>query len=532
MKARWAALGTLVVLAVASCSAPAPVPTPAPRTATAHAPVDVNPLGRDRLADGGDFRGALTTMPTTWNFYAAGAADPDTTLALGPLHAPAFLLDGAGRATPNPDVISAVALSHSPATTVTLTLNPKSTWGDGAALTASDWVATWRALNGSDPQFRVAPERAAGWADISDVRAGSGPGEVVLTWRGVEPDWARPLIHGPARAESVATPQVFNDGWRDAPAGWFAGPFTVTHVDRPQGVLTLAPNPRWWGAKPKLERIAFRTIQPEALAAAFQHNEFEFFDIGSSAERAQQARAATDAVVRTAPGTAGRQLVFDTAGVLGDAGVRQGVVRAIDRTALATADLTPLGVAPQVWSNHLLLTNQPGYTDQAKATGLDHDAAGAAEALTRAGWVSDGGVRAKDGRPLTLTFAVAPGDPLSAREFTVLATQLRSLGITLTSVGAGADITPTTVTVGPFPLASVRADGVPGASELLAKLEVETDVVRRADQAGQVSRLLWQHAASLPVYQSPRLIAVKSNLANFGASGFATTRWEDLGWTR
>jgi peptide/nickel transport system substrate-binding protein len=59
----------------------------------------------------------------------------------------------------------------------------------------------------------------------------------------------------------------------------------------------------------------------------------------------------------------------------------------------------------------------------------------------------------------------------------------------------------------------------------------ELDPVRRADQASQLARLLWQEVITVPLYQEPEFVAVRSGLANLGAHSYATTDWEDVGWT-
>ena len=59
----------------------------------------------------------------------------------------------------------------------------------------------------------------------------------------------------------------------------------------------------------------------------------------------------------------------------------------------------------------------------------------------------------------------------------------------------------------------------------------EVDPVRRADQASQLARLAWQEVVEIPLYQEPQFVAVRNGLANLGAPGYATTDWEDVGWT-
>jgi peptide/nickel transport system substrate-binding protein len=60
--------------------------------------------------------------------------------------------------------------------------------------------------------------------------------------------------------------------------------------------------------------------------------------------------------------------------------------------------------------------------------------------------------------------------------------------------------------------------------------ELDPAAARRI--TNEADRLVWQQAAVLPLYQRPQLVAVRSNLANFGARGFYDLSYEDIGYTR
>lgn len=526
---RWVVTLTVLVALAAGCSATAPtLPTPSAATLTASAPTDTNPVPRDRVAEGGMVRLPLAALPLAWNPWHAAGATPEAVKVRGPVSSGAFTFDAAGRPTPDPDFLSNVTVAHEGRTVVTLSLNPRAVWADGQPITAADWVATWRALGGGDAAYQVADGR--GWAGVSEVRAGVTDHEVVVAFAGIEPDWSRPLAAGAARAESVQDAAAFNSGWPEYRAGWFSGPFVVAHVDRAQGVVTLDRNPLWWGDAPRLEHVVFRTIQPEALAAAFQHNEFDWLE-PTTADSLAKARVAPDTVVRSAPGTSGRLLRVDTSGRLGDPALRTALLRALDRTAIGRADLAGLADTVQPWANQLLLTNQPGYVDEAVATGVDRDHTAAAEAFTRAGWALSGGRRTRDGVPLTLTMAVA-SDARARSEFEVVAATLDDLGVTLTSTDGAADLTPVTVPFDRYPLAAVRALTDPALADLVLRVSSEVTAARRADQAAQLSRRLWTDAGTIPLHQPPQVVAVRAALANLGAGGFASVRWQDVGWVR
>ncbi len=522
------ALCAVLALTLAACttgSSPTPSPTAAiPATATR----DVNALPRDRVRDGGLLRFSLTTLPNQWNPRHADAAAEDASRILAPLTPQHFTLDAAGRATANPDFIVSVEVENSPATSVTLHLNPLARWGDGTKITADDWIATWRVATG-----RVAGVTASnlpGWQRVTEVAAGDTPADVVITFSGSEPDWAEPLVAGPLRGSAVGSADAWS--WTTYDASRYASPFTVTHVDTVQGVITLQRNPLWWGDSPKLDQIMFRTVQPEAVAAAFQHNELDVWEIGSSEDRLQQSKAAADTTLRTAPSKRGRILQIATTGALSDIKVRRGVIQAIDRATLAAVELDVAPGTVTAWSNLLLLPTQPGYVDEARATGVSFDAAQASTTLTQAGWVTGSdGLRRQNGQALELTYTLDPADSAANTEFTQLSGQLLAVGITLLPVSHGGDLTPEKVTVSPFPLAHLPAAATQTLySDLVTKISTEQDAVRRADQAGQLARALWQEATTVTLYQIPQQVAVRDGLANYGAPAFGSTDWEDVGW--
>ena len=245
----------VLLAALAGCAGPsAPGSSPSAQTPapTSAAPADVNSRAPESLAQGGIVRLPLAAIPTQWNPLAANAT-ADTAAVQGPLSAPAFLIDASGTARPNPDVLVSATASGTP-TVATLRLSPLAVWGDGTAITAADWVATWTAVGRGDARF--AARALPGWDRVAGVKQGADDHEVVVTYTGVVPDWTQPLVAGPARAASVADPATFAS-WPTYRADWFAGPYVVTHADSANGLLTLEPNPRWWGARPRLGKTPY-----------------------------------------------------------------------------------------------------------------------------------------------------------------------------------------------------------------------------------------------------------------------------------
>jgi peptide/nickel transport system substrate-binding protein len=44
--------------------------------------------------------------------------------------------------------------------------------------------------------------------------------------------------------------------------------------------------------------------------------------------------------------------------------------------------------------------------------------------------------------------------------------------------------------------------------------------------------MIWEEVHSLTLYQRPEIVATRAELANFGAFGFASGRYEDIGFVR
>jgi len=74
--------------------------------------------------------------------------------------------------------------------------------------------------------------------------------------------------------------------------------------------------------------------------------------------------------------------------------------------------------------------------------------------------------------------------------------------------------------------------GSPEIDALYSKGVVELDDAKRADIGNQIDRLLWQEVHSVVLYARPGAVAVRSTLANFGASGLADTDYIDAGFMK
>ncbi len=63
-----------------------------------------------------------------------------------------------------------------------------------------------------------------------------------------------------------------------------------------------------------------------------------------------------------------------------------------------------------------------------------------------------------------------------------------------------------------------------------AALELDEDASR--DLVSRADARIWAVAGSLPLYQRPELVAARKTVANAGAFGLATPRYQDMGFLR
>jgi peptide/nickel transport system substrate-binding protein len=519
---------------------------------------DMNIQDRANLAQGGEVRLDVSDFGSNWNPLHVDGNNDDLTKARTPLFPTFFNYDTKGVATPNPDyLVSATETSKSP-TVVNFKMNPKAVWGDGSPVDGDDITAMWKACNGSDKAFNCATNQ--GYDSIASVTTGADKFDVTITFKGSYPDWTQPYsIPGVVKAESVKDANTFNKGWVDLKNEWLSGPFKVQSYDKTQKVLTEVPNDKWWGAKPLLDKITLRTISPDATAAAFVNNELDSFDIGPDPDAYKRVQGVTDASIRKAAGPNFRHFTFNSkAGLLTDKAVRQAVVRGLDRTAIGASDLAGIDWPVRPLNNHILLENQEGYADSAAATGLDYDPEKAKTDLDAAGWkVGADGIREKDGKKLAIKFSQLSGVSVSENEALQTQSQLKEIGIKVDIVnvpiakfqdgsllsGHEFEIVAFSWIGTQYPFSGIDqiyggGDSnyaqlrMPEVDALVKQINVEADPAKRAELANQADKIIWENVHTLPLYQRPELIAVKTNLANYGAKGLGNITWENVGYQK
>jgi peptide/nickel transport system substrate-binding protein len=219
---------------------------------------------------------------------------------------------------------------------------------------------------------------------------------------------------------------------------WSAGPWIIDSWEKGVGI-TLVPNDKYMGEKPKLDKVVFKFI-PDSSA------EFQAYKAGEvDAIYPQPQIAVIDAL---ASGVEGNQTVnantgnvealwlnnakapFDTKEV------RQALAYSIDRDAIVNRLFGPIGVTKAVQSFNPPILGDYAGSDFSQYT-LDLEKASAL--MTGAGWAKGSdGIWAKDGARASFALRTTAGN--KRRELTqeVLIAQLKDAGFEMTTDNAKA----------------------------------------------------------------------------------------------
>ena len=520
----------------------------------------INAKPRDQIADGGELKLAIGSLADNWNPMNVDGNQTDFVNVRAPMTPYFFDFAADGTATFDKNY-----LTKEPTATVTngklsveFNLNPKATWNDGTKISLADFVATAKACNGDDTSFNCAT--TDGYDQIESITQGATENDIEVNFKTTYPDWKAIFSNGPQRADSVATADVFNNGWKtlEGHDGWFSGPYKVGSVDLTNQIITLVQNPLWWGDKPKLDRVIFRVVPAAAVPAAYVNNEIDAFDIGIDADALARAQSVTTGDIRKAAGPNWRHITLNqNAGLLTDKTIRQAVLMSLDRSAIAASDLAGLNYDAPVLNNHIFLNNQAQYKDLAKETGLGYDPAKAKTMLDADGWVvGSDGYRVKNGKTLEITFTTITGLKVSENEGQAFQSQLKDAGIKVTITPVASKDFGTTLTshsfqaiaftwVGtqfPYPAlnqffnpksdSNYSGYNNPDVTALIQKVSTEMDQTKRDAYVLQAEKQIWTDVQIIPLYQRPDQWAVKSTLANYGAFGLGSPHWENIGFTK
>ncbi|MFF2009046.1 ABC transporter family substrate-binding protein [Streptomyces sp. NPDC058195] len=559
MRARLAlplALVAAVSVAATACDAPSGKDggggdKGAPKAASSV--TDYNPVPYDKVRDGGTYTTAGTfddqgnpfnvnatlTASRVWSWYNADAITYSPT----------------GEVQYNPDYYSDVKVSvEGGSQKVVLTINEKAAFNDGTPI---DWTAieaTWKANNGSDKAFDAST--TDGYSQITSVTRGENAKQAVITFKGVNSAWS--TLFSTFLHPKAATVANFNKAYvKKAHPEWGAGPYTVGEWNTHSGGITFVRNAKWWGKKGKLDKRVYVNLESTAAVNAFKNGQLDYTS-AVDAESLKQVKGLKGTEIRSGGSPFEYALYFNTKSAnLADTAVRKAIQQGIDRSQIARIQFQGLDYKEPLPGSAVLYSFQKGYEDNVSKV-LAYAPDEAKKTLDGAGWKpGSDGIRAKDGKKLSIGYTMVGEDPLDKAVAGAFAAMLKPIGVELVIKKADEADFAKVISERRFDLflsgnrsmdpfgarylcdfyCSDRDSNITGAGnpDLDKKIRDVLDIAdldQQAAAANEVEREALQQHAFLPLFSGPSTYSVKKGLANVGATIFYSPLPETVGWEK
>ncbi|WP_205787223.1 ABC transporter family substrate-binding protein [Specibacter cremeus] len=514
------------------------------------------------VKDGGTLTLAVDQLPDNWNTLQADGANVSGAEIVDPTTGGPVRTTVDGGWEVNPDYATEVKLVSENPQVVEVKLNPKAVWEDGTPITYKDFEATVKAASGANKAYQLASSNV--YQDIASVTKEDTDQNFKITFKNKNADW--PAILGGSTAGQAtasilpaavaADPKAFNEGYKAKPLP-SDGPYKVSTVDTNGKVVTLVPNPKWWGEKPKLAKIIMKVVSRDALAQAYANKEIDAVSVGTNKDNYDTAKKRADGAIQQSGGLTWNHVTMNgSKGPLADAKVRQAVARALDRNTISASRLSPIGAPVTSQGSYIYMPGQKGYQDNATPV-IGYDPAAAGKLLDEAGYAKGSdGIRTKDGKPLTLAYTLDANNPVSEQIFKQIQANLKAVGITLKNNTVPSDkffsdyvlksnfeMTGFAWSGTPFPISSTEsifypADGGQNFTgitdqklgDLWAKANAELDPAKRIELANEIDKTIFAYTPVIPLTPTPNTYGVSKGLVNYGAAQFQSIDWTKVGW--
>ena len=335
------------------------------------------------------------------------------------------------------------------------------------------------------------------------------------------------------------------------PAGTTNGPWVLLpkNINVGSKTFTETPNPKYWGAKPKLARLvdAYVGSDSDTNVKALQNQEVNMIYPQPQLDLVSNLNSLSGVTTEINFGTSFEHLDFNTKdALLAHKEIREAIAYAIDRPALVAATVGKFSDKASVLGNRLVLSNQKGYEDNSGPY-AKQDLAKAKSLLTGIGCKMGGnGIYTCFGKPLSFAVETTQQNPLRDQTIATMAQQVKAAGIKFTE-NASADIFGDTskphslvsegfqialfAWVGGPNISSNRSiyvspkngqqqnytqAGTPAIDAALNKMATASNTTDEAKFADEADKLLWAQMYTLPLYQKPTLLAFDSNYSGIG----------------
>ncbi|MEE2523674.1 ABC transporter family substrate-binding protein [Pseudarthrobacter sp. J75] len=525
--------------------------------------ISINEKPAADLEQGGKVTLPLGNIGPDFNGFSNSGNSSDNTSLMAPINpvgtsgggiGGCWKVDFDGTHTPNKDFCESVESEVVDGKqTITIKVNEKATYNDGAPIDVKSFQNTWNILKSTEAGYDIVSPGS--YPFVESVEAGSSDKEVIVkTSQPVYPLEALffGLIH-----PAVNTPEIFNTGFTgEMHPEWMAGPFKVGQYDSAAQTVTLVQNEKWWGTKPVLESVTYRQLEASAQIAAFKNGEIDGVSANTIALYKQLDGTANSEVRRGQRLFAGGLNI--NAQRLADTAVREAIFTAVDREAIRNVRFNGLNWKEPSSGSMMLLPFSEYYQDNYPVTETGAEAA--KKVLTDAGYTANAaGIMEKDGKPVTFKISNFGDDPTTLATTQTLQKQLQDAGMDVGIAQHGSaefgkilggrefDLSLSGYTVGADATDVVKQfyDSTTNENELgdaeldkkIADLASIEDNAERNKAAMDVEK---EHMAKYfsmgVVFNGPQISFVRTGLANYGPSLFRSLNqvpdWTTIGWEK
>lgn len=461
---------------------------------------------------------------------------------------------------------------------VTYKVNPAAVWSDGDPIDAKDFEFTWRLQKSSDPKDGGCPDliSTTGYDQIESVEGADNDKTVTLTYAKPFSDWKSLFQLYPQhlmdKTDAKANCAAIVKGWPTAegiPAA--SGPFKMdkSGIDVNKKILTLTRNDKYWGEKPKLDRIILQGIgnEPGVSVKALRNDEVQLIYPQPQLDLVKNIKALEPKITsKTNFGLTFEHLDFNTKDeLLGQKVVRQAITYALNRPDIVAKTVGQFDNRAQVLNNRYFVNNQPEYQDTSGGLYDKQDVAKAQSLLEGAGFAKGAdGIYAKDGKRLSFELMTTQANPLRSNTIDVIVQQLKPAGIEIKKflnpdIFAGKE-KPRSLEGGQFQIAlfawvsspyvsgnqsiytTPKGDNIgqnysragnPKVDALFPQINAATDQAKIGELGNEVDKILWEDLYTVPLYQKPTFIAYQSNFTGIVENATnAGPMWDATKWAR
>ena len=515
---------------------------------------DYNPLERDQIKDGGELTLPILEVPEQSNSLHGNAIVDGTTLWRW-YNPQMTLADGDGTWHPNPAYLTNVnAEEVDGKTVVTYDINPDAVFNDGTPIDWRVFETMWKFNNAENPD--VVANSTDGYDQIESVTAGESDKQAVVTYKQAYPWWQ--ALFDRVLHPSVADAQTFNEGYLKNPhPEWGAGPYKVDQFDYNSGTVSFVPNEKWWGEKPKLDKVTYRQMESQATINAYQAGEVDAVEI-TNKDHLAVAKTVKDTTLRGTLRPSNYLVTLNAkTPTLEDVKVREAVFTGINRETLAQVRFNGMDYTENLPGSFALFQNQKGYQDNFGSL-VTYDQDKAKQLLDEAGWTEGSdGIREKDGKKLTLRYVTFGDSQLTKSTAAAMQKMMKDIGVDLqvaerpssdfSKVMAEREFDVLTrgfMSYDPYGVAYFKqvyasdselnksGTGTPEMDEKIAELQQLPTQEEQIKRANELEKEALQQYGIMPYVNGPQLYATKNGLANYGSYAFALVPKENIGWAK